>query len=170
LLHFCIFGYLSGKIESMTQVKPDLTLKKRVIEAFKAHKLEVLDDFRQEERSRLDQVANEDMDNRHIDSKNEETLREMDFLTHSMEIVEKEIYILNSIDTAEEMNEVGFGALVQTDKVMVLVGSAQERMDFDGQSIVGISMASPLMRAMEGKKEGEVVKVGTVSHRIEKIV
>jgi len=154
----------------MSDKVPNLALKQKVVEAFKKHKEEVLDDFRQEERSRLDQVANEDMDNRHIDSKNEETLSEMDFLTHSMEIVEKEIYIFNSVDTRTEMSRVGFGSMVQTDKVTVLVAAAQERMDVDGVSVVGISMASPLMRAMEGKKEGDTVQVGAMSHKILKIV
>lgn len=154
----------------MTEVELNLELKKKAISAFKKHKEEVLEGFRQEEQSRLDQVANEDMDNRHIDSKNEETLHEMDFLTHSMEIVEKEIYIFNSINSSVKMDTVGFGSLVKTDKVTVLVGAAQERMDIDGVSVVGISMASPLMRAMEGKKVGDTVQVGTMTHRIEKIV
>ena len=150
----------------MTEVKLNLDFKKKVVEAFRKHKEEVLKDFSDEERSRLDQVANEDMDNRHIDSKNEETLSEMDFLTHSMEILEKEIYIFNSIDLKQEMDTIAFGALVKTDKVLVLVGAAQERMQIDGVPVVGISMAAPLMRAMEGKKAGDNAQVGPNTHKI----
>lgn len=150
----------------MTEVKLNLDFKKKVVEAFRKHKEEVLKDFSDEERSRLDQVANEDMDNRHIDSKNEETLSEMDFLTHSMEILEKEIYIFNSIDLKQEMDTIAFGALVKTDKVLVLVGAAQERMQIDGVPVVGISMAAPLMRAMEGKKAGDTAQVGPNTHKI----
>jgi transcription elongation GreA/GreB family factor len=150
----------------MTEVKLNLDFKKKVVESFKKHKEEVLKDFSDEERSRLDQVANEDMDNRHIDSKNEETLSEMDFLTHSMEILEKEIYIFNSIDLEQELDSVKFGAMVKTDKVLVLVGAAQEKMEIDGVSVIGISMAAPLMRAMEGKKPGDTAQVGSITHKI----
>ncbi len=150
----------------MSEVALNIDFKKKVIDAFKAHKEEVLNDFAGEEKTRLEQVANEDMDNRHLDSKNEETLHEMDFLTHSMEIIEKEIYMLNSIDTSTENQDVSFGSLVQTDKVTFLVGSAQEKMEIDGIPVVGISMAAPLMRAMEGKKEGEKVTLGSLTHEI----
>jgi len=153
----------------MSNTKIDLDFKKAIIEAFRAHKEEVLNDFRQEERTRLDQAANDDMDNRHIDSKAEETLNEMDFLTHSMEILEKEIYILKSVHTQSPNAKVEFGSLIQTDKLIALIGVAHERMEVNGQQVVGISMAAPLMRALEGKKEGETAKVGSMTHKIERI-
>ncbi|HKK38382.1 MAG TPA: hypothetical protein VJ949_03070 [Cryomorphaceae bacterium] len=153
----------------MSKIKIDASFKNSIIESFKAHKKEVLNDFKQEERTRLDQASNDDMDNRHIDSKAEETLHEMDFLTHSMEILEKEIYILNSISTKVQNKKVGFGALVKTDKLVALIGAAHERMDVEGVSVVGISMAAPLMRAMEGKEVGETVELGSISHKIEAI-
>jgi len=153
----------------MSTNKIDASLKKHIIDSFKSHKEEVLNDFRQEERNRLDQVANDDMDNKHIDSKNEETLREMDFLTHSMEILEKEIYILNNMSAQASSDKVGFGSLVKTDKLIALIGAAHERIEVNGLSVVGISMAAPLMRVMEGKKAGETVELGSITHTIEEV-
>jgi transcription elongation GreA/GreB family factor len=153
----------------MSDSKINLSLKKSVIEAFTKHKEEVLGDFQQEERTRLDQVASEDMDNRHWDSKNEETLHEMDFLTHSMEILEKELYILRSISTESTSESVEFGSLVKTDKLIALVGAAHERAEVDGVNVVGISMAAPLMRALEGKKVGDKITLGALTHTIEAI-
>jgi transcription elongation GreA/GreB family factor len=147
----------------------NLALKKSIIKAFSDHKEEVLHDFQEEERTRLDQVSGDDMDNKHIDSKNEETLNEMDFLTHSMEILEKELYILRSIPQTTETDRVEFGALVKTDKLVLLVGAAHEKMTVDGVDVVGVSMAAPVTRAMEGKKKGDKVKVGTIEHTIEEI-
>ena len=129
----------------------------------------MLDHFRQEERTRLDQVSNDDMDNRHIDSKNEETLHEMDFLTHSMEILEKEIYMLRSIPTEVSNDKVEFGSLIKTDKLIALVGAAHERMEVEGIPVVGVSMAAPLTRALEGKRVGEKVKLGSITHTLEEI-
>jgi hypothetical protein len=153
----------------MSDKKIDISLKRSIIEAFKAHKEEVLNDFRQEEKTRLDQASNDDMDNRHIDSKAEETLNEMDFLTHSMEILEKELYILRNMTTNIPAKKVEFGSLVQTDKLLALIGVAHERMDVDGHSVVGVSMAAPLMLSMKGKQEGDEVKVGSMTHKIQKI-
>ena len=153
----------------MSKRKIDASLKKSVIESFQSHKREVLNDFRQEERTRLDQASNDDMDNRHIESKAEETLNEMDFLTHSMEILEKELYILKSISHEVPTDKVQFGALVQTDKLVALIGVANERMDVDGIPVVGISLAAPLMKAMEGKKVGDTVETNSIEHNIEEI-
>ncbi len=153
----------------MSTPKIDVSLKKAIIKSFKEHKEEVLDHFRQEERTRLDQVSNDDMDNRHIDSKNEETLHEMDFLTHSMEILEKEIYMLRSIPTEVSNDKVEFGSLIKTDKLIALVGAAHERMEVDGIPVVGVSMAAPLTRALEGKRVGEKVKLGSITHTLEEI-
>jgi len=153
----------------MSKRKIDASLKKSVIESFQSHKREVLNDFRQEERTRLDQASNDDMDNRHIESKAEETLNEMDFLTHSMEILEKELYILKSISHEVPTDKVQFGALVQTDKLVALIGAANERMDVDGIPVVGISLAAPLMKAMEGKKVGDTVETNSIEHTIEEI-
>jgi transcription elongation GreA/GreB family factor len=153
----------------MSTPKIDVSLKKAIIKSFKEHKEEVLDHFRQEERTRLDQVSNDDMDNRHIDSKNEETLHEMDFLTHSMEILEKEIYMLRSIPTEVSNDKVEFGSLIKTDKLVALVGAAHERMEVDGIPVVGVSMAAPLTRALEGKRVGEKVQLGSISHTLEEI-
>jgi transcription elongation GreA/GreB family factor len=153
----------------MSTPKIDVSLKKAIIKSFKEHKEEVLDHFRQEERTRLDQVSNDDMDNRHIDSKNEETLHEMDFLTHSMEILEKEIYMLRSIPTEVSNDKVEFGSLIKTDKLVALVGAAHERMEVDGMAVVGVSMAAPLTRALEGKRVGEKVQLGSITHTLEEI-
>jgi len=93
----------------------------------------------------------------------------MDFLTHSMEILEKELYILKSISHEVPTDKVQFGALVQTDKLVALIGAANERMDVDGIPVVGISLAAPLMKAMEGKKVGDTVETNSIEHTIEEI-
>jgi hypothetical protein len=84
----------------------------------------VLNDFCQKERTRLDQVTNDNMDKRHIYSKNDETHHEMDFLTHSMEILERDRCILRSIPTGVSNDRVEFGSLVETDKLLVLAGAS----------------------------------------------
>jgi hypothetical protein len=81
-------------------------------------------DFRQEERTRLDQITNDDTDNRHIYFKNDETHHEMDFLTQSMEILERDRCILRSIPTEVSKHKVEFGSLVKTDKLLVLAGAS----------------------------------------------
>lgn len=147
----------------------DLSFKKSIIKAFSDHKEEVLHDFQEEEKTRLAQVSGEDMDNKHIDSTAEATLHDMNFLTHSMEILEKELYILRSISDTAVSEKVEFGALVKTDKLIALVGAAHEKMKVNGIDVVGVSMAAPITRALEGKKKGDVIKMGILEHTIEEI-
>jgi transcription elongation GreA/GreB family factor len=87
-----------------------------------------------------------------------------------MEILEREIYLLGTINPELKSETIGFGSLVKTDQVMVLVGAAQERMFIDDVPVMGISMAAPLMRAMEGKGEGDEVSLGRIRHKIEAVL
>lgn len=121
-------------------------------------------DFRQEERTRLDQITNDDTDDRHIYSKNDETHHELDFLTHSMEISKRELDILRSIPIEVSNDKVEFGSLVKTDKRLVLLGAAYERMDMEGLVVVGSSMAAPLMLAIRGKRLSETAQVRSITH------
>lgn len=125
--------------------------------------------FRQEERTRLDQITNDDTDDRHIDFKNDETLHEMDFLTHSVEISERKLYILRSIPTEVSKDNVELGSLVKTDKRLVLAGAAYERMDMEGLVVIGISTAALVMPAIRGKRVSETAQVGSITHAIKEI-
>lgn len=148
----------------------DENFKRKVIDAFIERKNMVLNDFKEDQQRKLDQASSDDPDNRHIDSKNEETLSELDFLNKNIDLLEKEITHLREIPAREPSEEIAFGSLVLTDRALVLVGAAQENMEVEGREVIGISMASPLFQAMEGKKVGDEVQVNGHPHHIQSVV
>lgn len=151
----------------MTEVDFETLTKEKVLKAIIDHKREVLLDFEQDEKNRLESVGNEDMDNKHIiDSKNDETLAEMDFLNHNVEILERELLLLRSVDPSSKHNQVKFGSLVQTDIGVMLIAVAQDRMKIDDQVVLGISTAAPIFKVMEGLKPGDKFELNGMKHEI----
>lgn len=150
----------------MNKSKVKALNKKTVIEKIIRDKEVILEDFRFNQRTKLDQASGDDMDNRHIDSKNEETLHELELLNHNVEILEKEISVLKNIPIDMEMDKVQFGSLVETDKSVVLVGAANETVEVDGIDIVGISTASPLFKKMQDQTTGDKFELNGNQHEI----
>lgn len=144
--------------------------KKKVIDAFLQRKERVLSDFVEDQQRKLAQASSDDSDNRHVDSKNEETISELDFLNKNIDLLEKEISHLREIPELASSKQIGFGSLVLTDHALVLVGAAQENMEIGGRKVVGISMASPFFKSVEGKESGEKAEVNGVMHKIETVV
>lgn len=155
----------------MTEIDFKTLTKDKVVKAIIDHKQEVLLDFEQDEKDRLDSVGNDDMDNKHIiDSKNDETLAEMDFLNHNVEILEREIILLRNVDPKSEHDSVQFGSLVHTDMGVLLVAAAQERMKVDDQIVLGISTAAPIYKVMKGLKAGDKFELNGMKHEIKALV
>lgn len=138
----------------MSKSKIESINKTAVIDKIINDKEEMLEDFRSDQRNKLDQASSDDMDNRHFDSKNEETLNELELLNHNVEILEKEIMLLKNIPIDMETSKVQFGSLVETTKAVVLVGAANEAVEVTGIEVVGISTASPLFKKMQGQAKG----------------
>lgn len=154
----------------MTEVDFKTLTKEKVLKAIIDYKRGVLMEFEQDERDRLDAVGNEDMDNRHIDSKNEETLAEMDFLNHNVEILERQILLLRNVDPKSEHDSVQFGSLVYTDMGLLLIAAAQERIKVGDQDVLGISTAAPIYKKMEGLKAGDKFEMNGMKHEIKAVV
>lgn len=143
----------------MSQPKIKSISKKKVIDKVLQMKEDTLEGFRSNQRHKLDQASSDDMDNRHIDSKNEEILHELKLLNNNVEVLEKEILSLRNIPIDTEMTNVQFGSLVETDSAIVLVAAPTERVEIDGVNIVGVSTSAPLYKSMEGLAEGDKFKL-----------
>jgi len=155
----------------MTEVDFKILTKEKVVKAIIDHKREVLLDFEQDEKDRLDSVGNDDMDNKHIiDSKNDETLAEMDFLNHNVEILEREVLLLRNVDPKSKHDSVQFGSLVYTDMGVILIAAAQERIKVDGHNVLGISTAAPIYKVMQNLKAGDKFELNGMKHELKELV
>ena len=149
--------------------KSKMQLKLEIIDAVIHQKEVTLEDFRSNQRSKLDQTSKSDIDNKQYESKTEETLHELELLNHNVEILEKEILSLRNIPRDLNMDKVQFGSLVEIDNLNILVAVAQENMDVEGIKVVGISTAAPIYSKMQGLSEGAHFELNDVKQTIKAI-
>ncbi len=140
--------------------------KKTIVDAFLGHKEEYLEDFRTNQRTKLNQTSGEDMDNKHHESKTEETIHELELLNHNTEILEKEIMLLKNIPLDANMDHAQYGSLLETDQGWMLVAAANEKMDVQGTPVLGISTAAPLFKKMSGLKAGDSFELNGAKHKL----
>lgn len=144
----------------------ELSFKQKVIKEFTASKWATFESIRADQQNKLNLAGQDNIESKQIESKNDAAVRELDFLNKNIDILSKEIELLEQMPANDESDEVTFGALVQTDKATFLVGVAQETMDIDGKKVAGISMASPIYKKMEGKGKGAEAEVNDTEHKI----
>lgn len=71
--------------------------------------------------------------------------------------------------TSEPSLKVQNGALVKTDRGLFYVAVSVGEISIDQQKIMTVSAESPLIKAMFGKKKGDVFTINTVTQTIENI-
>jgi len=71
--------------------------------------------------------------------------------------------------TSEPSLKVQNGALVKTDRGLFYVAASVGEISIDQQKIMTVSAESPLIKAMSGKKKGDVFTINTVTQTIENI-
>ncbi len=140
--------------------------KENVVMTMMDEKQKTLKGYEQEEQTRLDQTATEDLDNKQYESKSEETMAEMNFLSKNIEILEKEISAIKQVELDSVHKEVDFGSLVQTSLGNLMVCTAQEEFEVNGVKFVGVSMRSPVFIAMKGLKAGSSFDVNGATHKV----
>ncbi|MEG0927079.1 hypothetical protein [Chryseobacterium sp.] len=71
--------------------------------------------------------------------------------------------------TADLSEKVQNGALVKTNKGLFYVAASMGEIVFENQKIMTVSAESPLVKAMFGKKMGEVFTINNINQNIENI-
>ncbi|KFF13523.1 hypothetical protein IW15_06965 [Chryseobacterium soli] len=71
--------------------------------------------------------------------------------------------------TSEPSPKVQNGALVKTDRGLFYVAASVGEISIDQQKIMTVSAESPLIKAMSGKKKGDVFTINTITQTIENI-
>jgi transcription elongation GreA/GreB family factor len=71
--------------------------------------------------------------------------------------------------TSEQSLKVQNGALVKTDKGLFYISASLGEIVFENQKIMTVSVESPLVKAMYGKKAGEKFMINNITQSIETI-
>lgn len=140
-------------------------LKKEMLHACIKKHQSVIDDFKTSMKELLD---SENVDDPEDAKLNDATVLEINQLVEQLRFANEEMETLNRISTASETlhDYVKLGSAVVTDKDTFFVSASVERFEVAGLSIFGLSVKSPLFKAMEGLKVRDNFTYGTRNYHI----
>lgn len=114
--------------------------------------------MQQSEVNAAEKSADED-DNLFDDGKTGQVLNRVEARASVVEALQRDINLLNGLDSVEATEEVQLGDVIETDRGNFFVAVAADEFTVDGVSYHGISTASPLYQALRGKRNGDQVSV-----------
>jgi hypothetical protein len=83
-------------------------------------------------------------------------------MEHELAFLNSEMAVLRQINSNLELDEVELGAVVVTNQRTFFISTSIERIEVEGQSVIGISVKAPIYRAMREKKAGQSFLYGGV--------
>ena len=146
--------------------------KKKILEAgLKQHQL-VIDDFRQRIKELTTDPGNKEEYDSPPQSFKSETIAEVSLLTDQLQFANHESDELSRLDFYAYIPhpKVEFGTVVKTNKDTFFVSAGIERFYAEGKPIFGMSVLSPIYRAMKGKKVGDSFECAGKTYEIEEIL
>ena len=94
---------------------------------------------------------------------------EQEKLNHKLSEFITQKSILDKINPAVESTKIGLGSLVQTNNLLLYVSVALPKIVIDGQTIIAVSLQSPLGSVLLGKETGYEFDIHGTSYLIQKI-
>ena len=152
--------------------KEEVKLKKRIIE----EGLELQHLAIEEYRERVDEIrvheliCNKGYDN-HQHSFKSETMAELSLLSDQLQLAQHELEQLRRVQNyaLEYHPKVEYGTVVKTDNETFFVSVGAERFYVDDMPVFGVSVLSPIYKAMKGKKVGESFIYNGTIYQIDEI-
>ncbi len=136
--------------------------KALIIEACIAKQQQTIEDFQREIAELKIQLYERDetesQEQRPSPERQELKLR----MEHELEFLNYEMSVLRQLKADEESEEVELGAVVVTNQRTFFISTSIERIEVEGQSVIGISVKAPIYRAMREKKAGQSFLYGGV--------
>jgi len=161
----------------MTTVAPPMQvgkceLKAKILQAGIVQQQKVIDDFQKRVTEIMTSEANDkDEYDCHQQSFKSETMTEVSLLTDQLHFANHELDELKHIQNYEhECHPIAeYGTVVKTNKETFFISVGVEQFYVDDQPILGISVQSPIYRAMKGKKVGDRFSFNGITYLIEEI-
>jgi hypothetical protein len=158
-------------IEKMSRVD-ELELKTKIIEEGLKLQQQLIDDCHK----RIDEIRASELNggcgyDNHQRSFKSETVAEISLLSDQLQLANHELEELKHIQNyaLECHPSAEYGTVVRTDKETFFVSVGVERFYVDGHTVYGISVQSPIYRALKGKKVGESFIHNGIIYHIEEI-
>ncbi len=95
---------------------------------------------------------------------------EYDKLNNQINILYNQLKLIESIDNLTKKSRVGVGSLVKTDKSFYFICIGLGNYTIDKKTIYVISLASPIGKILNNKKEGDMIIFNNREEKIETII
>ena len=109
---------------------------------------------------------NEEEDGMFDSGKTGQSLNRVESRASVVEALQRDIDLLNGLDSIEPNDRLQLGDVIETDKGNFFVAVPEEEFTIDGVSFRGISTESPLFQALADTKTGESAEVNGTSFRL----
>ncbi|SDL94175.1 hypothetical protein SAMN05421823_10991 [Catalinimonas alkaloidigena] len=146
-------------------------LKKQVIGALIRQKQEELYAMQGFQHQQLVAVSDQNQDSLQlVESPLEETMQSLELYTRSMDQLSREIALLQEIDPDVWHDQIRYGSLVKLQQVLLLVAVPATRHRIQQFDVYGVSLESPIYRALEGLLPSDRCYFGGIDYFIEDIL
>ena len=150
-----------------------LLLKRQIVDAGVRKQESIVNDFRQRVADVMatDGNVNEEEYDSQVQAYKSQGVAEVNMLNHELRFVEEELKELKRIVCTPERRptSVQFSAVVETDQRTFFVAVSLEEFRAAHQTIFGVSVNSPIYKAMKGLRRGDSFAHAGVTYRIKDI-
>lgn len=141
--------------------------KNRILEECRQHQLELINNYKEREAE-----INEDTFSQNESASQSEDRRAgkyelLKVLGDELSFAQKELSYLDSLDVAKESSHVEPGAIVVTGKLTFFIAISSEKIEIDGQTVIGISTKAPIYEKMRGLSKGSSFQFNEMDYVIE---
>jgi len=159
-------------VEALPISPSKVEFKAKILRESIMQQQKAIDDFQKRVNDIMAGEANErDEYDAHQQSFKSETMTEVSLLSDQLHFANHELDELKHIQNYEhECHSIAeYGTVVKTDKETFFISVGIEQFYVGDQLVFGISVQSPIYRAMKGKRAGDVFTHRGVVYRIEEI-
>ncbi len=93
----------------------------------------------------------------------------LDTMEDELVFARAEMGLLNALDVTQPSIQVEPGAVVVTNQRIFFIAVSSEKVEIDGEEIIGISTNAPIYSAMRGLKKGGQFEFNGTSYQIENL-
>lgn len=102
----------------------------------------------------------------HYDSYKSQLLRKRDVFVQQYEQAKNDRDLLEKVNVEKECSQVGFGAVVITNKQKFFICISVGKINFNNETLFGISPKVPLYKAMEGLEKNKEFEFNKMKYKI----
>ena len=107
--------------------------------------------------------VNENEENLFEDGKVDQSINRVEARASVVEALQHDINVLANIGEIEPTEEIQLGDIIETNQGTFFVAAASDEFEVNGKKYRGISVNSPLYKALRGKHNGDSVEVNGTS-------